>query len=288
MYETVHINSALEAENRPGISREFVDFFRRLRVHANLIWQLTMRDALGRYQGSHLGALWSILNPLGLLAVESVVFGLIFKARFTHDPHEGPMDYALALFAALMVFNVFAEAFTRSPGLIVTQPNYVTRVIFPLEILSITIVLSAMVNMCISLLPLLVGELILRGHIPWTMWVWPVLMPPVFCFCLGLSWIMSAVGVFLRDLNASIIVLLNIVMYGSAIFYSVDKVPATMLPFVKYNPLAAFVQQSRNMAVWGALPDWHVYWWVCFVSAAMMVVGYVVFTRLRGGFADVL
>ena len=288
MYETVHINSALDTENRLGFRREFVDFFRRLHTHTHLIWQLTMRDALGRYQGSHLGATWSILNPLGLLAVESVVFGLIFKARFTHDPHEGPMDYALALFAALMVFNVFAEAFTRSPGLIVTQPNYVTRVVFPLEILSITIVLSAMVNMCISILPLLVGQMILRGHVPWTMWVWPVLLPPLFCFCLGLSWIMSAVGVFLRDLNASIIVLLNIVMYGSAIFYSVDKVPPAMLPFVKYNPLAAFVQESRNLAVWGVLPDWYVYGWVCAVSVTMLVVGYIVFTRLRGGFADVL
>ncbi len=288
MYETVHINSALAADSRTGFTREFVGFWSRLRTHAHLIWQLTKRDALGRYQGSHLGAAWTVLNPLGLLAVESVVFGLIFKARFTHDPREGPMDYALALFAALMVFNVFAETFTRSPSLIVTQPNYVTRVVFPLEILSITIVLSALVNMCISLVPLLIGLLVLRGHVAWTMLVWPVLLPPVFCFCLGLSWLMSAVGVFFRDLNASIIVLLNIVMYGSAIFYSVEKVPPTMLPFVKYNPLAAFVQESRDLAVWGVLPDWHVYGWVCAVSVAMLLVGYTVFARLRSGFADVL
>ena len=231
MYETVHVNSALGTEARPGVLAEFAALWTRLRTHAHLIWQLTMRDALGRYQGSHLGATWSILNPLGLLAVESVVFGLIFHARFTKDPHEGPMDYALALFSALMIFNVFAETFTRSPGLIVTQPNYVTKVIFPLEILSITIVLSAIVNMCISLAPLCIGLLVLRGHIAWTLLVWPILLPPVFCFCLGLSWIMSAVGVFFRDLNASIIVLLNIVMYGSAIFYWVDKVPRSMLPF---------------------------------------------------------
>ena len=288
MYETIHINSATGAETRSGIIREIIDLFRRLRTNAHLIWQLTRRDALGRYQGSHFGAAWSILNPLGLLAVESVVFGLIFKARFTQDPKEGPMDYALALFAALMVFNVFAETFTRSPGLIVTQPNYVTRVVFPLEILSITIVLSALVNMCLSLVPLFIGLLVLRGYIAWTMLIWPILLPPVFCFCLGLSWILSAIGVFLRDLNASIIVLLNVVMYGSAIFYSVQKVPPAMLPFVKYNPLAAFVQESRDLAVWGVLPDWQVYGWVCGVSAVMLLIGYLVFTRLRPGFADVL
>ena len=142
--------------------------------------------------------------------------------------------------------------------------------------------------MCISLVPLCVGLLVLRGHIAWTLLVWPILLPPVFCFCLGLSWIMSAVGVFFRDLNASIIVLLNIVMYGSAIFYSVDKVPPSMLPFVRYNPLAAFVQESRNLAVWGVLPDWPVYGWVCAVSVAMLAVGYLVFARMRSGFADVL
>ena len=185
MYETVHINSALATDDRAGFLREFIGFWSRLRTNAHLIWQLTIRDALGRYQGSHLGAAWTVLNPLGLLAVESVVFGLIFKARFTHDPHEGPMDYALALFAALMVFNVFAETFTRSPSLIVTQPNYVTKVVFPLEILSINIVLSALINMCISLVPLLAGLLVLRGHIAWTMLVWPVLLPPVFFFCRG-------------------------------------------------------------------------------------------------------
>ena len=93
---------------------------------------------------------------------------------------------------------------------------------------------------------------------------------------------------YLRDLNASIIVLLNIVMYGSAIFYSVEKVPPAMLPFVQYNPLAAFVQESRDLAVWGVLPDWHIYGWVCAASVAMLLVGYTVFARMRRGFADVL
>ena len=288
MYETVRINSALETDNRFNFKSEFAGFWRQLHAHAHLIWQLTMRDALGRYQGSHLGAFWSILNPLGLLAVESVVFGLIFKSRFTPYPSEGPADYALALFAGLMVFNVFAETLTRSPSLIVTQPNYVTKVVFPLEILSITIVLSAVVNMCISLLPLWFGLLLLRGHIAWTMLVWPILLPPLFCFCLGLSWVLSAAGVYFRDLNASIIVLLNIVMYGSAIFYPISKVPPAMLPFVRYNPLAAFVEQSRNLAVWGVLPDFHVYGWVGAVSLGTLLAGYAVFARMRSGFADVL
>lgn len=183
MYDTICINAAVADETAPAgqaLLRGAAAAVRRLRDSTHLIWQLTLRDALGRYQGSHLGMFWAVLNPLGLLAVESVVFGLIFQARFTPYPSEGPMDYALALFAGLMVFNVFAETLTRSPLLVVTQPNYVTKVVFPLEILSINIVLSAVINMCISLLPLCAGLLLLRGHIAWTLLVWPVLLPPLF------------------------------------------------------------------------------------------------------------
>lgn len=288
MYDIVRVNSALETESRSSFADGLVGLWRTLCVHAHLIWQLTLRDAIGRYQGSHLGAAWTVLNPLGLLAVESVVFGLIFRARFTPYPSEGPADYALALFAGLMVFNVFAETLTRSPGLIVTQPNYVTKVVFPLEILSVSVVFSATINMCISLLPLCFGLLVLRGHIAWTLLVWPILLPPLVCFCLGLSWALSAVGVYFRDIQASVIVLLNIVMYGSAIFYPINKVPAAMLPFVRYNPLAAFVEQSRNLAVWGVLPDPQVYGWTCAAGVGMLLAGHFVFTRMRGGFADVL
>ncbi len=291
MYDTICINSAADfgaTAPRPSLAREIAGVGRRLRASAHLIWQLTLRDALGRYQGSHLGVAWSLLNPLGLLAIESVVFGLIFQARFTPYPSEGPMDYALALFAGLLVFNVFAEALTRSPSLVVTQPNYVTKVVFPLEILSINIVLSAMLNMCISLLPLCAGLLLLRGHIAWTLLVWPALLPPLFCFCLGISWLLSATGVFFRDLNASVVVLLNIVMYGSAIFYPINKVPPALMPLVKYNPIAWFVEQSRNLAVWGVLPDPRLYGSLLLFSIGVMLAGYFVFSRARRGFADVL
>ncbi len=291
MYDTICINAAVADETAPAgqaLLRGAAAAVRRLRDSTHLIWQLTLRDALGRYQGSHLGMFWAVLNPLGLLAVESVVFGLIFQARFTPYPSEGPMDYALALFAGLMVFNVFAETLTRSPLLVVTQPNYVTKVVFPLEILSINIVLSAVINMCISLLPLCAGLLLLRGHIAWTLLVWPVLLPPLFFFCLGVSWLLAATGVFFRDLNASIIVLLNIVMYGSAIFYPIQKVPPALLPLVQYNPIAWFVEQSRNLAVWGVLPDPGLYGMMLLLSLGVMLVGYLIFIRARRGFADVL
>lgn len=292
MYDTIRINAASDEDNAPvsgrAVLRALPAPWRRLRAHGHLIWQLTLRDALGRYQGSHLGAAWSVLNPLGLLAVESVVFGLIFQARFTPYPSEGPMDYALALFAGLMVFNVFAETLTRSPGLIVSQPNYVTKVVFPLEILPVNLVLSALLNMCLSLLPLCLGLWVFRGHLAWTLLVWPALLPPLLCFNLGVSWLLSATGVFFRDLNASVVVLLNVVMYGSAIFYPIYKVPPALLPFVRYNPLAWFVEQSRNLAVWGVLPGLPEYGLMLGLSLGVMFTGYGVFARVRQGFADVL
>ena len=287
MDEVIRINSALD---EPGAAfwRQMPALWRALRGHAHLLWQLTRRDSLGRYQGSHLGVGWSLINPLMLLAVESVVFGLIFNARFTGHPSEGPADYALALFGGLMVFNVFAETLTRAPMLIVSQPNYVTKVVFPLEILSVTQVLSALITMCLSLAPMTLGLLVLRGHIVWTFLLWPVLLPPLLMMNLGLSWALSTVGVFFRDLNASIIVILNILMYGSAIFYPISKVPPAMMPFVRYNPLAWFVDQSRNLLVWGVPPDAGEYALMLAVSASFLLAGHAAFTRARRDFADEL
>lgn len=259
-----------------------------LRQHRHLLAQLTRREVQARYRGSYLGVLWSFLNPLFMLAVFSVVFGLIFQGRFTGHANESPVDFALQLFAGLIIFNVFAECMQRAPNLMLSNSNYVTKVVFPLEILPVTVVLNSLVNMLFGLAPLLVGIFIFRGHLPWTLLLWPLLMVPIFLLALGLTWLMSALGVFFRDLNELVGPLTQVLVYASAIFYPIERVPAAIQPILRLNPLAFLAAQSRDLAVWGTLPDWTGFGVVCGVSLLFATAAYAAFTRVKHAFADVL
>ena len=266
-----------------------VELVRGLILNRHLIYQFTRRDLLGRYRGSYLGVFWSFLNPLLLLAIFTVVFGVIFKGRLLEHRAEGPADFALAMFAGLIVFNTFSECITRAPNLIMLNANYVTKIVFPLEILPVTTVLASLVHMFISLFPLWIGVLLLDRHLPWTAALWPVLLVPLCAFNLGLVWLLSALGVFLRDLNEIVIALVQILLYASAIFYPInpDRL-GTFYPLVRYNPVAFLVEQSRVLAVYGDSLNGQGYVWATGASLLFLLGGYMVFMRAKHAFADVI
>ena len=256
--------------------------------HRHLLGQLVHRDAIGRYRGNYLGVFWSFLNPLLLLAIFTVVFRLIFKGKFSGRPDEGPADFALQLFAGLIVFNVMAECISRAPSLLLLQPNYVKKIVFPLELLPVMMVFASLFHLLVSLLPLAAAELYLHGGIPAGAAWWPLLLVPLCALSLGVGWLISAQGVFLRDLGQVAIALTNILMYASAVFYSSNRVPPEMQPIVRLNPMAFLCEQSRETFVWGEALDWSRYGWTLLVSVVVMFLGYGVFMRVRHAFADVL
>ena len=225
--------------------------------HRHLIGQLTRREVLGRYRGSYLGLLWPFLNPIFLLIIYTVVFKYIFHVTFGKGLGETKTDFALILFSGLIVFNVFAECIARAPNLILQNGNYVNRVVFPLEILPVTIVLSSLFHLLMSFVPLVLVTALLRGYVPWTVIEWPLLLLPLFAYGLGAVWLLSALGVFLRDLNEVVLAATTILMYASAVFYSLDymhKEAAAFEPYIRLNPLAHLVEQSRQVAVIGHPP----------------------------------
>ena len=256
--------------------------------HRHLLGQLVRRDAIGRYRGNYLGVLWSFLNPLLLLAIFTMVFRLIFKGKFSGRPDEGPGDFALQLFAGLIIFSVMAECISRAPSLLLLHANYVKKIVFPLELLPVMMVLSSLFHLLISLIPLGVAELYLHGGLPAGAAWWPLLMVPLCALSLGVGWLLSALGVFLRDLGQIAIALTQILMYASAVFYSSARVPPEVQPFVRGNPLAFLCEQSREVFVWGAPMDWSGYGWTLLVSLVVMFLGYAVFMRVRHAFADVV
>ena len=261
---------------------------RHLRRQGPLIQQFVKRDVLSRYRGSYLGVFWSLLRPLAMLAVYTVVFGYIFGSRLGNRPNETKLDFTLALFCGLILFDFLAECMSRAPTLVLVNPNYVTKVVFPLEILPVMTVGAAFVQLVISFVPLLIALLIAHGGIPLTVLYLPVILVPLVLLCLGITWLLASLGVFIRDINSFVPVLLMIILYASAIFYSISHVPENLMPIIRYNPLATVIDQARNAVLWGVAPSWNQYAFVLLASLVLMILGYTFFMRTKSAFADVL
>ena len=226
-----------------------------------LWWQLSRRDVQGRYRGSMLGWSWSLITPLLMLAVYTFVFSQVFKARWGDLQDHGPLVFAINLFAGLIVFNVFAETATQSPTLMLANSNLVTKVIFPLEILPAVTVAAALFHALTSLV-VLVGFQIVNWvlasnapGVPATLLWLPFVWLPLVSGCLALGWLLSALGVYLRDLGQVIGVSTNLLMFMSAVFYPLSALPHQWQPLLQLNPLVPLIEQTRRVAVAGLEPS---------------------------------
>lgn len=255
--------------------------------HRGLIAQFTRREVLARYKGTVLGILSSLVKPLSMLAIYVVVFGVIFQSRF-RDENEPAAEFALAMFCGLILFEFFAECVGRAPGLILATPNYVTKVVFPLEILPVSVVGAALVHLFLDLSLLLIGFLAFRHFLFPTVALVPLLLVPLMLLTLGLTWLLSGLGVFLRDIASFIRPVMTIVMYASAIFYPMSKVPAALRPWVEYNPIAILIEQARRILLWGQPIEWGPWGVACGAGLVVFFLGYFVFMRTKHAFADVL
>lgn len=253
-----------------------------------LIWQLTKRDIVGRYRGSFLGLIWSFVNPLIMLTIYTFVFGFVFQARFGTHMSSGRAEYAVILFAGLIIYYFLSECFIKSPNLIVDNVNYVKKVVFPLEALSLSCVFAAFFHLCISLLILLGFYVFLYHSIQWTIVFFPMILLPLIIMAMGISWFISALGVFVRDIGQMINVLVLIMLFLSPIFYPVENLPHMVRNFIYLNPLTFVVVQARSVLLWGKMPDWTGLSIYFLVSVIFAVCGFYWFNKVRGIFADVL
>ena len=265
-----------------------LNFIANLLRHRELWWRLTEREVVGRYRGSVLGWGWSLLTPLLMLVVYTFVFSTVFKARWGDLEQAGPLGFAINLFAGLIVFNVFAECATQAPTLILSNVNYVTKVIFPLEVLGAVSVAAALFHACTSTVVLLLFEVLAIHHIPLSVIWLPLVWFPLILGCLAMSWLLSALGVYLRDLGQLMGVAVSMLMFMSAVFYPLSALPPGWQPVLGLNPLVVVIEQSRRVLVQGQAPGWR---YVVLGSLLMLLiceVSYRLFNRARRGFADVL
>lgn len=253
----------------------------------SLINASAKREVLGRYRGSALGLLWSFINPLFMLAVYTFVFSEVFKARWSAGS-ESKTEFALVLFAGLVVFNLFAECINRAPGFVLANPNYVKKVVFPLEILPFIGLLSAIYHAVISLGVWLVAYLILFGIPHATILLLPLVILPLALFIMGLSWVLASLGVFLRDVSQFIGIVVITLMFLSPIFYPVSALPESYRHLLYLNPLTPVIEMTRDVLYWGKVPDITmliIYW---LATGVIAWLGFAWFQKTRKGFADVL
>lgn len=252
-----------------------------------LIKASAKRDVLGRYRGSALGLLWSFFNPLFMLAVYTFVFSVVFKARWNAGS-DSKTEFALLLFAGLIVFNLFAECINRAPGVITSNVNYVKKVVFPLEILPVVALMSALFHGLISLGVWLLAYLVLFGLPHATTLYLPLVIIPMLMFILGLSWLLSSLGVYLRDVSQFVVLITTVLMFLTPIFYPVTALPEQYRYFLYINPLTTAVEQARDVMFFGKYPKFSELGMLWLGGGGVAWLGFAWFQKTRKGFSDVL
>jgi lipopolysaccharide transport system permease protein len=254
-----------------------------------LILQMTQREVVGRYKGSAIGLTWSFFNPIFMLAVYTFVFSEIFKARWGGvGGDESKTQFALILFVGMIVLSLVSEVLNRAPNLIISNVNYVKKVVFPIEILPIITMGAALFHSLISFAVLLVAFTVINGYLHWTAVFLPLIVLPLVVLTLGFSWMLASLGVFLRDVGQTIGIITTLLTFLSPVFYPISAVPERFLPIIMANPLTFIIEQARAVLIWGHLPDWTGLAIYSVVSIIMAWLGYAWFQKTRKGFADVL
>ncbi|MHB8204728.1 MAG: ABC transporter permease [Desulfomonilaceae bacterium] len=265
-----------------------VTMARNLYRHRSLIKQFAWRDFVSRYKGSFLGVFWSFITPLMMLAVYAFVFSVIFKSKWNAKTDQSQIDFALTLFCGLTVFNIFAEAVTRAPALILGYPNYVKKVVFPLEVLPVAALGTSILNAVVSIAILLVAQLIVSQTISMTIMLFPLVLIPLCAATLGITWFLSSLGVFIRDIGQAVGVLVTMLLFVSGVFFPPTAVPKEFDFLVQLNPLVSILEESRRTLMWGLFPNWEWLASACIGSIIIMLLGYAWFMRTKKAFADVI
>lgn len=271
-------------------------FFDAVRFQHQLLRTLIARDIRSRYQGALFGLFWTVLNPIFLLAMYTFVFTVIFRSRWAlaaenssaASATSGTFGFATILFCGLILHAFLAEIISASPRLILQNKNYVKRVVFPLEVLPMVITGTAVFHFLIKLIVLIGFVLIINKALPLTALYAPLIFLPLLLMGVGLAWVFSALGTYLRDLNQIITPLLTGLLFLGPILYPAEAVPEEVRLLMHLNPLSVPVEEMRRVVIFGSMPDWVALLYYSAASLIVLGLGYVWFNGTKRGFADVV
>jgi len=255
-------------------------------LQRHLLGLMVKRDCLGRYKGSLLGLLWPLINPFGHLLLYTFLFSVVLKVKF--GTSGSTSNFALYLMAGLLPWGAFAEALARSSTVILEHPNLVKRVVFPLQILPLVTVLSALVTEAIAFVILLVGALIYNHGLHVSLVYLPLIITSQVLLTAGISWFVASLSVYVRDIRHLMALGLSAWMYGTPIVYPATALPEQIQFILWLNPMAGIVMDYRRVVLEGLAPDWQHYGVYTAMAIIVCIIGFNFFEATKKSFADVM
>lgn len=259
-----------------------------MKVNASweLFLQLVRREIASQYKGTALSFIWAVLQPALMLAVYTWVFGDLLGAK--RGVGGSTLDFALTVFVGLSVYGVLAECVSASATQIVANASYVKRIVFPLKLLACVTVTKALFNATLGMLVWIIFYALIKGGIKPTILLFPLVVFPLVFLAIGLTWIISSLGVFFRDVAQISQAMLLVMMLTAPIFYTTATIPEAYLDYLLLNPLTPMVETAREIFYYGSLPSWRLIGVSFFIGITSLVTGSWVFSRLRPAFSDYL
>ncbi|MFA5407234.1 MAG: ABC transporter permease [Bacilli bacterium] len=254
--------------------------FKDLYQYRELLKTNIQKEIRGKYKGAWLGVLWSYLNPLLMLVVYSVVFSKIMRIQIP--------NYTMFLFTALIPWTFFTTTVSQGALSIVTNGNLLKKVFFPREIIPISVVTSNAINFLISCLIMLFFVFITGLGVSWYILLFPVILIAQYILLLGITFILSSVTVYARDLEHIISVLLMVLFYGTPIVYSMDMVPASMKSLLILNPMTPIINAYRDILFYKQMPNIVDLGIIISVALLIFYIGLAIFRKLQRNFAEEL
>jgi len=253
-----------------------------------LLKEITLRDINEKYKGSFLGIFWSILTPIGMLLVFSFVFGEIFKAKWPGNDQLDTVDFSINLFIGLSIFWFFADVLGKASGIFTSVPNYVKKVIFPLYILPITLLLSSIFHLFIHVIIIIIALILSGKGLSFNYLYFIIILFVSIPMLLGIGFLLGSLGVYIRDIGAIINIFVNMLMFLSPVFYPLSAIPQKMQWIFHLNPLTFLIEQSREIFLYDSSLNIKPLLIYFSCSICVLIVGYIVFSKTKKGFADVI
>jgi lipopolysaccharide transport system permease protein len=264
-----------------------IKFFISAWMHRQLVIALIRRDVSSRYKGAFLGFFWPFLSPLLMLCVYTFFLSFVLKAKWFAGTGS-KVEFAIILFAGLICYNFFAECIVKATTSLAQHPNYIKKIVFPLEMLALVNLGSAFIHMIVTYVVWICFYCFFFGAPSVTILLMPFILLPFLLITLGLSWFFMSLGVYVKDVAQIIAILVAAIEYLSPIFYPLEALPREVQTVMHFSPLTHVVTWSRDLMIWDkavSITAWCLY----FVSSlCVFSFGYIWFQKTRAGFSDVI
>tara|TARA_B100000965_G_C19592488_1_gene758576 strand:- start:1368 stop:2153 length:786 start_codon:yes stop_codon:yes gene_type:complete len=256
--------------------------------YKELFLLLLFQEIAKKYKNSFLGLYWIIITPLFMLTIYTFVFGYVFSIKWPGYAETNLFQFSLILYCGLAFYNTFSEVVSRSPLIVLENANYVKKVVFPLEILTVVSVVASIINLLINLTLIALVKISLFSHIGLEIFYIFIIIIFFMIMMLGITWIFAAIGVFIRDLHHVTSSSVQGLLFLSPIFYPISSLPSWLQPFILLNPICVPVEQARKVLIYSQTPDVNVLMVYGGCSILILLIGYYFFKKTRKGFADVI